>query len=167
MISGITTGIYMFVKLENLSVEADARYASDEELEFIEGYIKSFDARQQIYLKLKSLEQKIVDQVYAKVRSQDPKLLQNAGEDVSEKWKRDTFRVLRYVALTVLIDDSENLKSQFLTWFQTIMQAFDTERSCEATYISMQQVVKQVLEPQEAALVTPVLELNRSLLGKK
>jgi len=167
MIFGIITGIYMFVKLEKLSVEADARYATDEELQFIEGYVKSFDARKQIYLKLKSLEQKIVDQVYAKLRSQDPKFLQNGGEDVSEKWKRDTFRVLRYVALTVLIDDSENLKSQFLTWYQTIMQAFDSQRSCEATYNTMQQVVKQVLDPQEVALINPVLELNRSLLGKK
>jgi len=167
MIFEIITGVYMFVKLENLSIEADARYASDQELEFIEGYIKSFNTRKQIYLKLKSLEQKIVDQVYAKVRSQDPKLLQSGGEDVSEKWKRDTFRVLRYVALTVLIDDSENLKSQFLIWYQTIMQAFDSERSCEATYNTMQQVVKQVLDSQEVALVNPVLELNRSLLGKK
>jgi hypothetical protein len=167
MISVIITGVYMFVKLDKLSIEADARYASDDELEFINSYIGSFDLRKQTYLKLKSLEQKIVDQVYAKLRSQDPKLLQNAGEDVSEKWKRDTFRVLRYVALTVLIDDSENLKDQFLTWYQTIMQAFGSERSCEATYNTMQQVVKQVLDPQEVALINPVLELNRSLLGKK
>jgi hypothetical protein len=157
----------MFVKLENLSVEADARYATDDELGFIDSYIQSFNMRQQIYLKLKSQEQKIVEQVQAKLKLMDPKLLQNGVEDVQDKWKRDTLRVLRYTALTVLIDDSENLKSQFLIWYQTIMQAFGAERSCNATYEVMQQVVKQVLEPQEAALVSPVLELNRSLLGKK
>lgn len=157
----------MFIKLENLSVAADARYASDEELAFIEGYVNSYDRRQQIYLKLKSLEQKIVEQVSTKLRSQDPKLLQYGTEDVSEKWKRDTLRVMRYVALTVLIDDSKNLEDQFLTWFQTIMQAFGAERSCDATYNMMQQTIKQLLDPAEAALVSPVLELNRSLLGKK
>jgi Phycobilisome protein len=157
----------MFVKLENLSKEADARYATDEELEFIEGYVQTFALRQQVYLKLKSLESKIVDGVYAKLRSQDPQLLENGGEDVSEKWKRDTFRVMRYVALTVLVDDAENLKSQFLIWYQTIMQAFGSERSCDATYNTMQQVIKQILDPQEFMLVAPVLELNRSLLGKK
>jgi hypothetical protein len=157
----------MFVKLENLSVLADGRYASDDELEFIGSYVKSFNLRQQTYLRLKSLEAKIVEQVYTKLRSLDPKFLKNGAEDISEKWKRDTLRVLRYVALTVLIDDSENLKEQFLIWFQTIMQAFRAERSCYATYEIMQQVVKQLLEPQEIALVCPVLELNRSLLGKK
>jgi len=157
----------MFVKLENLSVTADARYASDEELGFIDSYIKTFDLRKQTYLKLKSLESKIVEQVYTKLRSLDPTLLQNGAEDVSDKWKRDTVRVMRYVALTVLIDDSENLKDQFLTWYQTIMQAFSSERSCYATYDIMQQVVKHLLESQELALVSPVLELNRSLLGKK
>ncbi len=101
------------------------------------------------------------------MRSLDPSLLKNGSEDISDKWKRDTLRVMRYVALTVLIDDPEYLKSQFLIWFQTIMQAFNAERSCNATYDIMQQVVKQVLEPREAALVTPVLELSRSLLGRK
>ncbi|AFY72286.1 Phycobilisome protein [Synechococcus sp. PCC 7502] len=157
----------MFVNLEKLSVETDGRYASDDELEFINTYIKSFSLRKQVYQKLKSLEAKIVEQVYTKLRSLDPKLLQNGAEDVSDKWKRDTLRVLRYVALTVLIDDDDNLKNQFLIWFQTIMQAFNAERSCDATYNIMQQVVKQLLEPQEVALVSPVLELNRNLLGKK
>ena len=157
----------MFVELERLSVEADARYASDDELDFINGYIQSFSIRRQTYLKLQALESEIIEQVYTKLRSLDPTLLQNGTEDISDKWKRDTLKVMRYVALTVLIDDPEYLKSQFLIWFQTVMQAFNAERRCHATYHIMQQVVKQVLEPQESALVIPVLELNRSLLGKK
>lgn len=157
----------MFVELQKLSVEADARYASDDELDFINSYIQSFSTRSQTYLKLQALESKIIEQVYTKLRSLDPTLLQDGSEDISDKWKRDTLRVMRYVALTVLIDDPEHLKSQFLIWFQTIMQAFNAESSCHATYDIMQQVVKQVLEPQEAALVNPVLELTRSLLGKR
>lgn len=157
----------MFVELERLSVEADARYASDDELDFINGYIQSFSLRRQTYLKLQALESEIIEQVYTRLRSLDPTLLQNGTEDISDKWKRDTLKVMRYVALTVLIDDPEYLKSQFLIWFQTVMQAFNAERSCHDTYHIMQQIVKQVLEPQEAALVNPVLELNRSLLGKK
>jgi hypothetical protein len=157
----------MFVELQRLSVEADARYASDDELDFINSYIQSFSIRRQTYLKLQALESEIIEQVYTKLRSLDPTLLQNGSEDISDKWKRDTLKVMRYVALTVLIDDPEYLKSQFLIWFQTVMQAFNAEGSCNATYDIMQQVVKQVLEPQEAALVNPVLELNKSLLGRK
>ena len=114
----------MFVELERFSVEADARYASDDELDFINIYIQSFNIRRQTYLKLQALESEIIGQVYTKLRSLDPSLLKNGSEDISDKWKRDTLRVMRYVALTVLIDDPEYLKSQFLIWFQTIMQAF-------------------------------------------
>lgn len=157
----------MFVQLENLSIEADARYATEDELQFIDAYLRTFKLRLQIYNKLKTQELRIVEQVYSKMRSQDPSLLRYGSEDVSEKWKRDTLRVIRYVALTVLLDDMENLKTQFLIWYQTIMQAFGAERSCYATYEIMQQVVKSLLDVQEFALVTPVLELNRTMLGKK
>jgi hypothetical protein len=157
----------MFVELERLSVEADARYASDDELDFIYNYIQSFNIRNQTYLNLQVHESEIIDRVYTKLRSLDPNLLKNGSENISEKWRRDTSKVLKYVALTVLINDSEYLKSQLLIWFQTIMQAFNAERSCNATYDIMQQIVKQVLEPEEAALVSPILELNRSLLGNK
>ena len=157
----------MFVELERLSVEADSRYANDDELDFIYNYIQSFSIRNQTYLNLQVHESEIIDRVYTKLRSLDPNLLKNGSEDISEKWRRNTSKVLKYVALTVLINDSEYLKSQLLIWFQTIMQAFNAERSCNATYDIMQQIVKQVLEPEEAALVSPILELNRSLLGNK
>lgn len=157
----------MFVQLENLSIEADGRYATDEELQFIDAYLRSFKLRQQTYNKLKNLETKIVEQVYGKLRSQDPSLLRYGAEDVSEKWKRDSLRVIRYMALTVLIDDVDNLKNQLLIWFQTIMQAFGAERSCYATYEVMQQVIKSLLDAPEFALVAPILELNRTMLGKK
>jgi len=155
----------MFIKLEKLSIEADGRYATDDELEFVSSYTKSFPARLQAYKKIHSLEQKIVEEVYTKLRSQEPKLLQVGTEDVGVKWKRDTFRVLRFAALTLLVDDLDYLKEQFLLWYQTIMQAFSAERSCNATYNLMQETIKKSLEPSEVVLLSPSLELTRTILG--
>jgi hypothetical protein len=158
-------GTCMFIKLEKLSIEADGRYASDDELQFVVGYTQSFNARMQAYTKIHAAEHKIVEEVHTKMRSQDPKSLQAGNEDISAKWKRDTFRVMRFAALNVLLDDPDHLKEQFLFWYQTIMQAFSAERSCNLTYSLMQEIVKKFLEPSEVALLQPALELSRDYLG--
>ena len=85
---------------------------------------------------------------------------------MSAKWKRDTFRVLRYSAVAMLVNDPDTLRERFLFWFQTIMKAFGAQKSCNATYEVMQQVVKQHLTPVQASLFCPILEINRQVLGK-
>lgn len=95
----------------------------------------------------------------------DPTLLISGTVDMSAKWKRDTVRVLRYAAVALLLDDAETYRERFLMWFQTIMQSFRAERSCDVTYTVMQDVVRQYLTPQEAELFLPILELSRLMLG--
>ncbi|XHX79599.1 MAG: phycobilisome protein [Stenomitos frigidus ULC029] len=156
----------MLSQLEKLSLETDGRFATDEELAFVEAYAQSFSLRVQTYQTLQLVESAIVQQVEAKMRSIDPLLFQNGKDDVSAKWKRDTVRVLRYSAIAMLMDDPETLRERFLLWFQSIMKAFGAEKSCNATYEVMQQVVKQHLTPQQASVFCPILELNRVALGK-
>jgi hypothetical protein len=157
----------MLSKLERLSIETDGRYASDDELFFIKDYVQSFNLRLTTYDKIRDTEGKIVEQVQSKLKAIDPSLLKTGDKDLSDKWKRDTFRVLRHSAITVLLDDPDRLKDQFLSWFQTIMQAFGAEKSCNATYTAMQDVAQKTLLPGEAELLCSVLELNRTMLGAK
>ncbi len=156
----------MLSQLEKLSMDTDGRFASDEELAFVDAYVQSFSLRLQTYQTLQLVESAIVQQVEAKMRSIDPMLFHSGKEDVSVKWKRDTVRVLRYSAIAMLMDDPETLRERFLLWFQSIMKAFGAEKSCNATYEVMQQVVKQHLTPQQASVFCPILELNRVALGK-
>lgn len=156
----------MLSKLQHLGIDVDKHYATDEELAFMTDYVQSFPLRLKTYIKIHELEQKIVEQVEMKIKSFDPNLFLYDREDITNKWKRDTFRVLRYTAIGLLIDDPDYLKDQFLYWFQTIMQAFNAQRSCDTTYAVMQEVVKKMLDPEEADLVCPILELNRRLLGQ-
>lgn len=157
----------MLSQLDRLSVQADGRYATDTELQFLADYVQSFNVRVQTYLRLQELESTIVQQAYVKIRAVDPRLLHYGYEDVSTKWKRDTIRVIRYTAIAVLINDPDALKERFLLWFQTIMQAFSAQRGCEVTYQVLQDVVRQYLTPAQANLVCPMLELNRRMLGSK
>ncbi|NJO41642.1 MAG: phycobilisome protein [Cyanobacteria bacterium CRU_2_1] len=155
----------MLSQLDRLSFTVDGRYADDSELQFIADYIRSFPIRAQTYLKLQELESKLMQQTYQKVRLIDPMLFNHNGNDITAKWKQDTLRVLRYTAVTVLMDDTDTLRDRLLLWFQTIMKAFNAQRSCDVTYQVLQEVVKQNLPHAQANLVCPILELNRRLLG--
>lgn len=155
----------MLSQVKRLSLAADGRYASDAELEFLVNYVQSYPLRVQTYTDLQALETKLVQQAYLKIRSIDPALFNYNRADVSLKWKQDTIRVLRYTSVAVLIDDSTTLNERFLTWFQTIMRAFGTQRSCNITYRVLQDVVKQNLTIDQAELVCPILELTRIVLG--
>uniref|UniRef100_A0ACD5GTH8 Uncharacterized protein n=1 Tax=Desertifilum tharense IPPAS B-1220 TaxID=1781255 RepID=A0ACD5GTH8_9CYAN len=66
-----------------------------------------------------------------------------------------------------MLDDAELLRDRLLFWMQTVMKAFDAQRSCNVTYHVMQQVVQSLFPLDEASLLCPILELNRSLLGAK
>ena len=156
----------MLSQLEKLSLNTDGRYASDEELQFVGDYMQSFSLRLQTYQQLQSVEAAIVQQVEAKLRSRDPNFFRSSNDDLSAKWKRDTVRVLRYSAVAMLMNDPETLRERFLFWFQTIMKAFGAQKSCNATYEAMQDVVKQHLTPIQASLFCPLLEINRQVLGK-
>lgn len=155
----------MLSQLERLSLNAEGRYAADDELQFVSDYVQSFYLRVETYQKLQAAESAIVQQVQARIRAIDPNLLKNGNEDLSAKWKRDTVRVLRYSAVAMLLNDPDSLRDRLLVWMQTIMRAFGAQRSCDVTYQVMQDVVKQHLTPIQASLFCPILELNRRSLG--
>lgn len=156
----------MLSQLEKLSLSTDGRYATDEELQFLRDYKQSFAARLQTYQTLQLVETAIVRQVETKMRSLDARLFQSGNEDVSAKWRCDTVRVLRYSAAAMLINDPDTLCERFLFWFQTVMQAFGAQKSCNATYEVMQEVVQQHLTSAQASLFCPILEMNRRTLSK-
>ncbi|NUN66167.1 phycobilisome protein [Pseudanabaena biceps] len=157
----------MLSKLQQLGSNADGRYASDDELQFMDTYINSFDGRVRAYQTIKAVEKEIVDAVLIKLKASYPNLLLPKGEDMQNKWKQDTFRVLRHSAMTVLLDDQEQLRQQFLYWFQTIMQAFGAQEACNVTYQIMQDVVRDMLPKECSDLLCPILEMNRNFLGSQ
>ncbi|MDX2241914.1 MAG: phycobilisome protein [Leptolyngbyaceae cyanobacterium bins.302] len=155
----------MLSQLHALSYKTDGRYATDEELQVVDDFARSFLLRAQTYQQLKAAEGQIVQQVYAKIRTYAPELFLSGDADVSAKWKRDTIRVLRYSAIAMLLNDPDSLRERLLFWMRTIMKAFGAERSCNATYQIMQEVIKQHLSPSQANLICPILEMNRQILG--
>lgn len=157
----------MLSQLKQLSIAADGRYANDTELMFLQTYLQTARLRFSAYQKIQAAESQIVQQVQSKLLAIAPELLRQGGTDLTAKWKRDTLRVLRYAALALLTDDAATFRDRMLIWFQTIMRSFHAERSCNATYVLMQDMVQQYLTAEEFALFAPILEMARSVLGEQ
>ncbi|MBW4519600.1 MAG: phycobilisome protein [Scytolyngbya sp. HA4215-MV1] len=156
----------MLSQFSRLSLEAEGRYATDGELQFLSDYTQSFNLRMRTYQKLQVVEAQLIQEVQAKMQALDPTLFQSSNEDITPKWKRDTVRVMRYSAMAMLLNDPDLLRERLLFWMETVMRAFGAQHSCEVTYNVMQEVVKRHFTPLEASLLCPILELNRRTLGK-
>lgn len=155
----------MLSQMQHLSVEADGRYATDDELKFLANYVKSYESRLQAYQKVQACEETIIQQTFDKLRAQDPTLFRHNNNDVTGHCKRDMLFNLRYAMTAMLIDDPDMLRERYLFWCQTIMRAYGLQRKCTLSYSTMQDVIKQNLDAQSASLVNDMLEINRRMLG--
>lgn len=156
----------MLNHLARLSVEADGRYASSQELQCLKDYIQSLDLRVSAYKKIQAAEAEIINSVEAKMQATNPNLFRKGNRDVSHICKRDRIDVLRYSATALLSNDLDRLQQNFLLWYQTIIRAFQDGRAAGVSYQIMQEVVKKYLTSEEAALLSPILGLNQVILGK-
>ncbi len=156
----------MLTELEHLCRDTDGRYANDAELQFLSEYTQSFALRLATYKKIRTSEALIVQQVQAQIRLKAPQVLKRGDQDLSDKWKQDTIRILRHSALALLLDDQQRLRDRLLLWFQTVMRAFNTQSNCDLTYKIMQEVIESLLTPAESQLLSPILEYNRQILSR-
>lgn len=154
----------MLTQLTRLSVEADGRYAIDEELQFLKGYFQSLEQRVSAYEKIRTAEEKIIDQVEAQMRNLDDKIFISASGDFSERWRKDITRQLRYAAAALLFNEHEYLRQGFLVWFKTIVTSYNFDRTCKMTFKVMPEVFKQYLTPEEAALFCQILGIHQIVL---
>lgn len=156
----------MLSQLARLSTEADGRYATTDELQFLKDYFQSLNHRMSAYKKIQASEKEIMRQVEAQMQSLDPSLFRRGSQDLTEKCRGDIVHVLRHSAAALLINDTERLRDRLLLWLQNILGAVHGRNSSTLTYDVMKKVLKQYLTAEEASLFFPILDMNRTLLGK-
>lgn len=149
----------MLRQFANLTVEADGRYATDNELKFLENYFDSYETRFNAYVKIRDSAADIVEKVRLGKQKRNPEF-----EDFYVTCKRDLIDLLRYCAAALLFDDLERLRTNMLLWFQTISRAYNFEDDNVDTYDVLLRVISEFLTPEEAKFAIPVFELNRVVL---
>ena len=155
----------MLKQLSHLSVEADGRYATDQELQFLKNYLQSVDQRISSYEKIRDAAEEIMDQAKAQIDSQKPNLFNRDSQDLSSIWRRDVDIILRCSAAAMLINDLDRLREGLLLWHRTIVNANKTLPISQITYDVIPEIIQQHLTAEEAELMMPVVQLDQSVLS--
>ncbi len=136
-------------------LQADGRYFNDVELQTLEHYQQTFSLRLQTYNLLGQHADHLIMETLRQMLAVDRQAIQTHGETC----KRDMTYVLRSVALAILKDDEEGYKQTLILWMQNIMAALNKESQSSRAYRLMQDVVKQTMPTESAALVNHYLGL--------
>jgi len=156
----------MLQQLARLSIEAERRYASSSELQFIKDYLDTVDTRISAYEKIQVVEAEIISKVAEIRNAAEPDLFAKVSQvDGTSVCRRDFTNILRHSAAALLFDERDRMPENFLLWYKTIVRSFKYDHAAGVTYKVVQEVVEQYLTPQESALFNPILQLNQVVLG--
>lgn len=158
----------MLKELSQLTIDADGRYATSQELKFIRDYISSAQHRVKIYQTIREFRQTIAIETEQQILSVDEDIFVSDGKDCKTVFHRDQSISLRYTAATVLSGDLERLKQSLLLWTRTIIAAakpVKCKNLTEMVYKIKAKVILSKLAAEEHQYIKPILALNRSILG--
>jgi hypothetical protein len=155
----------MLKQLERLSLAAEGRYATTQELQFIQDYLPTIDLRLSAYQKIRDAETEIIEQLELKMRQIQPDIFQISTGDITDRYQRDTKSILRSATAAMLTDDLDHLREHILLWHRTIIKAFKVKHIAEMAHQNMPNIIQQFLTPEEFAVVLPFLQLNQAVLG--
>lgn len=158
----------MLKQLDRLTMEADGRYATESELQFLKNYLQSVDSRISCYEKIRDASEDIIDRVKAEKNACNQEngdtLFYLGVEDRADTCIRDMKGVLRCGAAAILINDPERMRDAVLLWYYTIVRAFNYARDTQTIYPVLEKIVNSYLTPEEQQLAKPILKLNYTIL---
>lgn len=155
----------MFKQLTRLTIDTDGRYATDEELQFLQDYLASAEDRITMYEKVREHEEQIIYRWEAAKRGVKEDVFHMGERDVTEICRRDMTNVFRCSATSVLFNDLDRLREGLLIWYQTIVRAYNYTQYAKVSYLIIQETIKEFLNEAETALLMPALKLDHTILS--
>ena len=155
----------MLKQITQLTLKADGRYATEQELKFLRDYLESAETRITAYEKIRDRAEEVLDLTKAKMDTKNPTLFTRGSKDLSAIWRRDVAIVLRCSVAAMLVKDLDWLRDSLLLWHRTIVNANKTSHISQETYGVMAEIMADYLTDEEIELMLPVLQLNQSILS--
>jgi Phycobilisome protein len=155
----------MLTQLSRLALEADGRYATAEELQFLKDYLQTADQRVQTYKTVRDNEAFLLEELHSQVKTSDGSSLFKGTQDVSNFFKRDQKHVLRVASAAMLFNDLDFLREGLLLWHRTVVKAFGVERPAQVACQVWPNVMGKYLPTDEYKFMSPVVGLIRAILG--
>lgn len=144
----------MLAALNDVAMQADGRFLSDQELQGLQTYIHSFQARRAAY-------QFLSQRGHALVVAALQQLATTHCQDVQTqraKCQRDMAYALKQIAKAVLLDDSEVFKQEFSLWMENITRAVHQGDSAARAYTCLKAEITQAMPAACATLVVPYVD---------
>jgi hypothetical protein len=155
----------MLTQLSRLSIDADGRYATTEELQFLKDYLHTADQRIQTYKSIRDNEAFLIEELQDQVKAVSRSLLTKGSKDVSNFFKRDQKHILRVATAAMLFNDLDFLREGLLLWHRTIIKAFGVEPPTQSASQAWPGVFAKFISTDELKLMSPAIGLIRAILG--
>jgi hypothetical protein len=152
-------------QIDKMFSDAEGRYLEPVEQAAIIEYANSLEHRLAAMREIQEKEAGIVSACVDAMLEDDPGLYERHVE-VREKAIRDMTLVLRCCAAAMVRDSEVYLKQRILSWFRTILVAFDMQQVVQTAYVGLHERCGQELDPNHFALLSPYLELTIQELSK-
>lgn len=142
--------------------EAEKRYLKPEELEILNTYVDSLPKRMETYRRLRDMEVEIMQPVADQLQAALP----NERQDDLERCLKNALLMLRYCAMSMLLNDDSFVQDRLLGWLEKSAQVYKTYSIDSMLYRLLNQRLSQTLTPQQLNLLKPPLALAQSSLLK-
>jgi hypothetical protein len=150
----------MLSPIEAVLDEAENRYLKPEELKDVATYVMSLPDRADAYRAVRDNELTVMQQVADQLQAELPR----AATAAIEHSLKNGILVLRYCAMSMLLDDETFVQTRLLNWLSESIQTQDAGAIDAALYPLMIENLTQTLTSKQLTFLEPLLTLAQNAL---
>lgn len=150
----------MHLEIKTLLYEAEDHYLKPEEIKTFKHCASSLQERLETYELLRNQEAVIFQPIADQLLESFPQEKQETLERALKHW----LSVLRYCAMSMLLNNQEFLQRRLLEWLTDLVRVHQTQAIEMALYQLLQIQLKELLAKQQLALLQPFLEQAETTL---
>ncbi|MEN9222636.1 MAG: hypothetical protein Q6M04_09390 [Thermostichus sp. BF3_bins_97] len=143
----------MASSIEQMLIEAEARYLKPEELGQLKAHILGWPKRQHVYQILRERESQMVSRTLNALKQEMPSL---SGQ-VLDLCQRHLLLLLRHSAMAMLLQDEDVLRERLIEWMEEEVRLYGLQSVYEIAYRIFQQELKDHLAPGELEFIRPFI----------
>ena len=143
----------MVSPLEQMLIEAEARYLTSEQLDQLKAYVLGWPKRQHVYRALREGEAQMVGRTLEALQKEMP----NLSPQVVDLCRRHLLLLLRHSALAMLLQDENLLKERLIDWMEEEVRLYGLQNVYEVAHRLFQQELKDCLQPGELEFIRPLI----------
>ena len=150
----------MVSPLEQMLIEAEARYLTPEQLEQLKAYVLGWPKRLHVYRAVREGESQMVSRTLSALQKEMP----NLSPQMVDLCRRHLLLLLRYSALAMLLQDEDLLKERLIEWMEEEVRLYGLQSAYEVAYRICQQELRDRLAPGELEFIRPLITQAQAAL---